>query len=71
VFLGYVALWFTGKTGMAYKWLLKGDQILRIMKKRPAPSRKTRKKRPVKTLIEPRRSGVLILVIWTAIAMFA
>ena len=33
--------------------------------------RKTRKKRPVKTLIEPRRSGMLVLMIWTVIALFA
>jgi hypothetical protein len=32
---------------------------------------KTRKKRPVKTIVDPRRSGMLVLMIWTAIALFA
>jgi len=41
------------------------------MRKRTNTRRKTRKKRPVRNLIEPRRSGVLILMIWTALAMFA
>lgn len=42
-----------------------------FMRKRPTTARKTRKKRPVKTLIESRRSGVLVLMIWTVIALFA
>ncbi|HUQ65229.1 MAG TPA: hypothetical protein VM101_03695 [Flavitalea sp.] len=41
------------------------------MRKKTNTRRKTRKKRHVKQLREPRRSGVLILMIWTAIAMFA
>lgn len=41
------------------------------MRKRPVTRRKTVKKRPIKTLIEPRRSGTLILMIWTVIALFA
>jgi hypothetical protein len=41
------------------------------MRKKTITRRKTRKKRRVKQLIEPRRSGVLILMIWTALAMFA
>jgi hypothetical protein len=41
------------------------------MRKKAAPQRKNRKKRAIKTLIEPRRSGGLILMVWTAIALFA
>ena len=41
------------------------------MKKRTVTPSKTRKKRPVKTLIEPRKSGSLVLMIWTIIALFA
>jgi len=41
------------------------------MRKKTAPRRKSSRKRPAKTLIEPRRSGMLILMVWTAIAMFA
>jgi hypothetical protein len=41
------------------------------MRKRTVIRRKTRKKRAVKTLVEPRRSGTLVLMIWTVIALFA
>jgi hypothetical protein len=43
------------------------------MRKTPVTPRKskTRKKRPVKTLIEPRKSGMLVLMIWTIFALFA
>jgi hypothetical protein len=41
------------------------------MRKKPAPRRKIRKKRPVKVIMDSRRSGVLVLMIWTAIALFA
>lgn len=47
------------------------SKISRIMRKRPTTRRKTVKKRPIKTLIEPRKSGTLILMIWTVIALFA
>jgi hypothetical protein len=41
------------------------------MRKTTVAARKTRKKRPVRTLVESRRSGVLVLMIWTVIALFA
>jgi hypothetical protein len=41
------------------------------MRKKTVTRRKPLKKRPVKTLIEPRRSGMLVLMIWTVIALFA
>jgi hypothetical protein len=42
------------------------------MKKRhSSPSRKVKKNKPVKQLIEPRHSGGIILLVWTAIALFA
>jgi hypothetical protein len=41
------------------------------MRKRTTTRRQIRKKRSVKTLIEPRKSGALVLMLWTIIALFA